>query len=162
MSLIFLVAVGFISRQNANLPGLESVFNFQSVRKFENIILLLIIEICLPTATQLNVGFECGAYQYATLRLLRFNRSRSVLTILHSKCANFATVISNNFGKPHNFEIFFSKTPLVIKKSSRIIQILNFAQNAAVFFYFKNIKFYITEPSYWISYFTFRKTHLRF
>ena len=37
------------------------------------------------------------------------------------------TQISNNFGKPHNFGIFFSKTTLVIKKTSKIILILNFA-----------------------------------
>ena len=63
--------------------------------------------------------------------------------------------ISNNFGKPHNFGIFFSKTTLVIKKTSRIILILNFAQNAAVFFYFRNLKFYIPGLPYWIRHFKY-------
>ena len=40
------------------------------------------------------------------------------LTIKIDKCRFVIhTQISNNFGKPHNFQIFFSKTTLVIKKN---------------------------------------------
>ena len=50
------------------------------------------------------------------------------LTIKIHKCRFVIhTQISNNFGKTQNFGTFFSKTTLVIKKTSRIIFILNFA-----------------------------------
>ena len=60
--------------------------------------------------------FACILYLLILYLTIKIHKCRFVI---HTK-------ISNNFGKPHNFGIFFSKTTLVIKKTSRIILILNF------------------------------------